>query len=53
VRSEGSQNGAAACVPCADSALTIEEQIAKLDNMELVQGNESDFEKPDNEESVA
>ena len=30
------------CAPCADSELILKEQIAKLDDMELVDGNDSD-----------
>ena len=37
------------CAPCADSDLMLKAQIAKLDDMELVDGNDSDCEKMDDE----
>ncbi len=38
--SNKSEKRAADCAPCADSNSTLKEQIEKLDNMELVEGNE-------------
>ncbi len=39
--SEQSKNRAADSAPCADSEMTLKERMAKLDDMELVDGNES------------
>ena len=47
--SERSTELAGDCAPCADSELTLKEQIAKLNDMELVDGNDSDCEKMDDE----
>ena len=45
VTSERSTDLVGDCAPCADSELTLKEQIAKLDDMELVDGDDSDCEK--------
>jgi hypothetical protein len=39
---ESSTIGAEDCAPCADSNLTLKEKIQKLDDMELVYGNEGE-----------
>ena len=44
--------GAANCAPCANSILTLEEQIFMLDNMVLEEGNESDSPPTDDEKSL-
>ena len=49
---EGSQNGVSDCAPCADSEMSLKERIAKLDDMKLVTGKESDDDKSDDEESL-
>ena len=43
--SQGPKNRAADCAPCADSELTLKEQIAKLDDMELLDDNEDESEE--------
>jgi hypothetical protein len=40
-----STNRAAGCAPCAGSELTLKEQISKLDDMVLEDGNEGDSNK--------
>jgi hypothetical protein len=50
--SKESENGAADCAPCADSNLTLKEQIEKLDNMELVDNNKSTCDRTDNDKSI-
>ncbi len=47
--SEESTNSAADCAPCADSDLTLKEQIAKLDDMVLQDGNEAELDKTNEE----
>ena len=44
---------AAECAPCADSNLTLKEQISKLDEMALVEGKESESDETDDEELLA
>ncbi len=50
---EQRSNGAADCAPCTDSTLTLKEHLAKLDDMELVDKNEDDSDKSNNNESIA
>jgi hypothetical protein len=45
--------GDAKCTPCADSNLTLKEELISLDDMELVEENEDDSPSTDDEESVA
>jgi hypothetical protein len=45
VTSEESIKRAADCAPCADSDLTLKEQISKLDDMVLDDGNEDESDK--------
>jgi hypothetical protein len=52
IAGEPSENGAADCAPCADSEMTLKEQMKKLDNMELVDGNESICYKTDDGKSI-
>ena len=49
VTSEHLANQADDCAPCADSDMTLKEKMAKLDDMELVQDNESNCDKSDDE----
>jgi hypothetical protein len=51
--SEQRSDRAADCAPCADSNMTLKEQMAKLDDMELVDKNEDDLGKTLDEESRA
>jgi hypothetical protein len=53
VAAEESKNRAVEFEPCADSNLTLKEQMKKLDTMELVDNNKSAFEKTDEDKSVA
>ena len=48
-----SQNRAVVCARGADSNLSLKDQIAKLHNMELVQGNEEECDETDDDESLA
>jgi hypothetical protein len=52
VAREDSANRAADCAPCADSNLTLKEQIKKLDNMELIKDNEGPYDGIDNDKSI-
>ena len=44
---------AADCAPCADSNVSLKEQISKLDEMALVEGNKSESDETDDRESLA
>ena len=46
-------NTAADCAPCADSNLSLKEQISKLDGMVLLEGNDSESDQTDDTESIA
>jgi hypothetical protein len=52
VASEDSANRAADCAPCADSNLTLKEQIKKLDNMELIKDNEGPYDGINDNKSI-
>jgi hypothetical protein len=52
VASEESEKRAADCAPCAYSNSTLKEQIEKLDNMELVKGNEGTCNETDDDKSI-
>jgi hypothetical protein len=52
VAGEESEKRAADCAPCADSNSTLKEQIEKLDNMELVKGNEGTCDETDDDKSI-
>ncbi len=50
---ENITNRAAVCTPGADSNLALKDQIAKLNDMELVQGNEEERDETDDDQSLA
>ncbi len=50
---EETENEAVDGAPCADSELTLKERMAKLDDMELADGNKSIGDKTDNAKLVA
>ena len=50
---ENTTSQAECCAPCADSDSTQKQHLAKLDDMELGVGNDSDSDPTDDEESVA
>jgi hypothetical protein len=52
VAGEKSEKRAADCTPCADSNSTLKEQIEKLDNMEIVEGNEGTCDKTYDDKSI-
>ncbi len=49
---EETENEAADGAPCADSELTLKERMAKLDDMELVDGNQRIGEETDDNKSI-
>jgi hypothetical protein len=49
---DDTEKNAADCAPCADSNSTLKEQIEKLDNMELVEGNEGACDETDEDKSI-
>ena len=53
VGSETLENRAADCAPCADSTLSLKDQMKQLDDMELVGGNEDESDQTDDEGSLA
>jgi hypothetical protein len=52
VTGKKSGNEAADCAPCANSELTLKERMAKLDDMELIDGNESIGEETNDDRSI-
>jgi hypothetical protein len=50
--SKNLENGAADCAPCADSNFKLTERILMLDNMELIEGNDSEIDPTDDKESL-
>jgi hypothetical protein len=53
VASQNPPRGAAACDdPSPDSKFTLEERLTILDEMELVEGNESNYETSDDDGSI-
>jgi hypothetical protein len=53
VAGKEAKNEAADCAPCVDCNLMLEQQMEKLDNMELVDGNNSTCYKTDDDKVTA
>jgi hypothetical protein len=49
---DDTENNAADCAPRADSNSRLKEQIEKLDNMELIEGNEGACDRNDDNKSI-
>jgi hypothetical protein len=49
---DDTEKNAADRAPCTDSNSTLKEQIEKLDNMELIEGNEGVCDETDDDKSI-